>query len=183
MIVFFIGSVTSLAWYCCKTNRITSSKSQWFGGRSLSGMMRVTMLYVIFVHISSFIAWSWNFQCLPSKVHKDTFPTFPNVQVDGWYYLTIALKIPGCQGLKAKSYSFLISKGASKYSVWFSAPVAMSLQKRVYLFEFWHLRSLVTDQAPLSRHHINLEKKPNAVSGEVCSTIFKKQTRGEFPKR
>lgn len=53
----------------------------------------------------------------------------------------------------------------------------MSLQKMVYLIEFWHLRSLVTDQTPLPRHHINPEQKPNAVSGEYCSIIFMKQTR------
>lgn len=53
----------------------------------------------------------------------------------------------------------------------------MSLQKMVYLFEFWHLRSLVTDQTPLSRHHINSEQKPNAVSVEYYSRIFIKQIR------
>lgn len=72
---------------------------------------------------------------------------------------------------------FLISKGDSKYSVWFSAPVAVSLQKRVYLFEFWHLRSVVADQTPLSRHHVSSEQNHNAVSGEFYSIIFRKQTR------
>lgn len=53
----------------------------------------------------------------------------------------------------------------------------MSLQKRVYLFEFWHLRSVVADQTPLSRHHVSSEQNHNAVSGEFCSIIFRKQTR------
>lgn len=84
MIVFFIGSVTSVAWYCCKTDRITSSESQRSGGRSLSGMNRVTMLYAIFVQgfftfhsLKLEFPRSWHL----SDVHKDKFPYFLNVQV------------------------------------------------------------------------------------------------------
>ena len=42
------------------------------------------------------------------------------------------------------------------------------------LFEFWHLRSLVTDQTPLSRHHINSEQKESAVSRGFYSIILRK---------
>lgn len=46
------------------------------------------------------------------------------------------------------------------------------------LFEFRHLRSLVTDQTPLSRHCKNSEQKDSAVSRGFYSIILRKWTTG-----
>jgi len=46
------------------------------------------------------------------------------------------------------------------------------------LFEFWHLRSLVTDQTPLSKYYINSMQKDIAVSGGFYSIILRKWATG-----